>query len=143
MSHPPKHPPSRGYRVGYGKPPVNMQFKKGVSGNPGGRPRGISPARAIKLALKEIFRPIRIREGDRVSEVPGFRVLIRRLMAQAAKGNGPAGRMIIEQTFRLEQDLEARAIDAGFSVPEGQPLTTAERARSQHSLKNAKSVKII
>jgi hypothetical protein len=52
------------------------------------------------------------------------------LMAQAAKGNGPAGRMIIEQTFRLEQDLEARAIDAGFSVPEGQPLTTAERARA-------------
>ena len=27
------------YRVGYGKPPLETRFKKGQSGNPGGRPR--------------------------------------------------------------------------------------------------------
>ena len=27
------------YEVGYGKPPKNTQFQKGVSGNPKGRPK--------------------------------------------------------------------------------------------------------
>jgi len=56
---------------------------------------------------------------------------MRQLMAQAAKGNGPTGRMLIEQTFRLEQDLEAReVIDAGASQPTTYSLTTADRARA-------------
>ena len=28
-----------GYAVGYGKPPVHARFRKGLSGNPSGRPR--------------------------------------------------------------------------------------------------------
>ena len=31
---------SKDYAVGYGKPPVETQFRKGQSGNPGGRRRG-------------------------------------------------------------------------------------------------------
>ena len=30
---------SDSYEVGFGKPPRNTQFKKGVSGNPKGRPK--------------------------------------------------------------------------------------------------------
>jgi len=32
-------PPETDDEVGYKKPPKNSQFKKGQSGNPGGRPR--------------------------------------------------------------------------------------------------------
>lgn len=35
-------PNDTGYEVGYGKPPKSTRFKKGQSGNPGGRPRGAS-----------------------------------------------------------------------------------------------------
>ena len=49
----------------------------------------MTPDRAIRMALEEIFRPVKIREGDRVTEISGFQVIVRQLMAQAAKGNGP------------------------------------------------------
>jgi hypothetical protein len=39
------------YKVGYGKPPSTFQFKKGVSGNPKGRPPG--RGKTIRAALKE------------------------------------------------------------------------------------------
>jgi hypothetical protein len=99
--------------------------------NPSGRPRGMTPGRALMLALKEIYRPVKIREGDRVTSLSGFQVVMRQLMAQAAKGNGPAGRMLIEQTFRLEQGLEARGVAvAGASLHPAEPITTADRARA-------------
>jgi hypothetical protein len=131
MSRTPKNPPFRPYDVGYGKPPAHTRFKKGVSGNPAGRPRGIAPGRAMRLALKEIFRPVKIREGDRVTELSGFQVVVRQMMAQAAKGSGPTGRMLIEQTLKLEHDLEAREVAvAGASLHPAEPITTADRARA-------------
>jgi hypothetical protein len=41
------------YKVGYGKPPSHTRFRKGVPGNPGGRPRGMTVGRAKRLALQE------------------------------------------------------------------------------------------
>jgi hypothetical protein len=131
MTRPPKKPRSRPYDIGYGRPPAETRFKKGVSGNPAGRARGITPGRAMRMALKEIFRPIKIREGDRVTELSGFQVVVRQMMAQAAKGSGPTGRMLIEQTLKLEQDLEAKeVIVAGASLHAVESITTADRARA-------------
>jgi len=38
---------SRDYAIGYGKPPVESQFQKGQSGNPGGRRRGTKTLAAL------------------------------------------------------------------------------------------------
>lgn len=131
MTLPPKKPASRPYHVGYGKPPRDTRFKKGVSGNPGGRPRGITSGRALKLALQEIYRPVKIREGDRVTSLLGFQVAVRQLVAQAAKGNGPALRMLIGQTLKLEQEQEAREVaNVEAKLPTADSVTAADRARA-------------
>ena len=42
------------YKVGYGKPPKQTQFKKGVSGNPSGRPKGsLNMATVLQRTLSE------------------------------------------------------------------------------------------
>jgi hypothetical protein len=48
------------YRVGYARPPVHTRFQRGVSGNPGGRPRGRTASRVDNLILKEVCGPASI-----------------------------------------------------------------------------------
>jgi hypothetical protein len=104
-------PPSgKKYAVGYGKPPAHSRFRKGVSGNRGGRPRGITPKRTRQLALKEAYRIVTVREGDRVLRLPAIQAVLRQQIALAAKGNGPAQRAIIETVQTLERELAAQAV---------------------------------
>lgn len=39
--------------VGYGKPPVETRFKPGQSGNPGGRPKGVSLTALLREAMEQ------------------------------------------------------------------------------------------
>lgn len=105
-------PPTEDCEIGYGKPPVHSQFKKGRSGNPGGRPRGITPGRAKALALKEAYRMVRVREGDSVVSLPAIQAILRGQIALAAKGNGPAQRAVIEAVQAIEQELAGHAAAA-------------------------------
>jgi len=58
------------YQVGYGKPPLHTQFRKGQSGNPGGRPRRTATERAKALALREAYRSVTVKEGDKALALP-------------------------------------------------------------------------
>jgi hypothetical protein len=108
MTFPEKKLPAGGHEVGYGNPPVHSRFRKGQSGNPGGRP-GMTAGRATALALKEAYRSVNVREGDKVITLPAIQAVLRSQVALAAKGNGPAQRALIEVIQEIERELAAQA----------------------------------
>jgi hypothetical protein len=55
---------SASYEVGYGKPPRRTQFRKGQSGNPGGRPRGRPIEYVKEMALQEAYRTVIVKRED-------------------------------------------------------------------------------
>jgi hypothetical protein len=115
--------------VGYGRPPSQTRFRKGVSGNPGGRPRGMTAGRAKALALKEAYRPIPVREGEKLLTMPAIQVVLRNQVALAAKGNGPSQRALIEMVQTIERELAAQAIAKDKAEAYERPMSDLEIAR--------------
>jgi hypothetical protein len=91
------------YNVGYGRPPLHSRFEKGRSGNPAGRPRGLSTGRATALAVAEFFRQITLREGEKTRKVPALQAVMRSQIALAIKGNQAAQRALVQTAFAIEK----------------------------------------
>ena len=123
-----RKPPSNGYEVGYGKPPVRTRFRTGQSGNPGGRPRGMTAGRANALVLKEAYRLVRLREGETVIELPALQAILRAQVAGAAKGSGPAQRAVIEAVQTIEREIAAQTT-AERAEKAAEPMSDLEVAR--------------
>jgi hypothetical protein len=115
--------------VGYGKPPAHTRFRKGQSGNPGGRPRGITAGRAKALALKEAYRMVNVKAGDRIIALPALQAILRSQVALAAKGNGPAQRAVIEAVQAIEREVAAQAAAETKDKANERPMSDIEVAR--------------
>jgi hypothetical protein len=130
MTHPTeKKPPSGEQAVGYGKPPMHSRFRKGVSGNPSGGPRGMTTARAKALALKEAYRPVTVREGDKIVTLPAIQAVLRSQVALGAKGNGSAQRALIAAVQAIEQEFAAQAVAKDAAEAKTPPMSERELAR--------------
>jgi hypothetical protein len=90
------------YKVGYGKPPRHAQFRKGRSGNPGGRPRRAPTERVKALALREAYRRITVKEDGRVLALPAIQAILRSQVELAAKGNVQAQRAVFATIKTIE-----------------------------------------
>jgi hypothetical protein len=72
------------YEVGYGKPPKNSQFQKGVSGNPTGRPKKARDLGAV--LLREANSPITIVENGQKVRLSKHEVVVKMFMNNVMKG---------------------------------------------------------
>lgn len=103
------------YEVGYGRPPTKHCFEKGKSGNPKGRPRRSKPKpkvvdtgygmRAAEEYLRmEAYRPITIREGDQVIELPAIQAVFRAMGVAAMKGNRFVQKTLVDMVAKMEAE---------------------------------------
>lgn len=113
----PKHDAiHREYEVGYGKPPEATRFRKGKSGNPGGRPKGtgkpkgrtavppLSEERLKAIILEEAYRTIKVNEGDRQVDIPMAQAIVRSLAVSAARGNQRSQHLFSEMLATTERE---------------------------------------
>jgi hypothetical protein len=107
-------------------PPVEHRFRKGVSGNPKGRPcknralvstkvdggLGIGFEDRIKsLAIKEAYRLITIREGDRLEKIPVIQAILRKVAVAAANGNIRAQQNYLNLLIGAEADRRVATME--------------------------------
>jgi Family of unknown function (DUF5681) len=79
---------SDSYEVGYGKPPRNTQFQKGISGNPKGRPKKTLDFH--HELLRESRSSVIINENGKRRRVSKHKLVIKQLIHKAVSGNVPA-----------------------------------------------------
>jgi len=91
--------------VGYGKPPKSGQFKKGISGNPSGRPKKQSDF--LSALLREANSEVTITEKGKRKVVKMIDVVAKQVMTKAATGNIQSQHLL----YKLLQQAQERAAE--------------------------------
>ena len=102
------------YEVGYGRPPKSGQFKKGLSGNPTGRPKGSKNLATV--VLKEARQLVRVNGPRGSRKVTKLEAALMQMGNKAAQGDLRASREFIHLVRCSEEAANTRA----------DPLTTHE-----------------
>jgi hypothetical protein len=108
--------PAKGYAVGYGKPPASARFKKGQSGNPKGRPKGV---RNFATDVRETLKaPVRVTRNGKPKSVSTQEAMLLRLREQALSGNARSLDRYLQlaQKYNGEELAEATAISGDDAV---------------------------
>jgi hypothetical protein len=94
------------YKVGYRKPPVGKRFKKGQSGNPGGRSTKTAPAVLVRTLNEQVV----VTAKGRREKTTRREVIIVRLVDKSAGADLPVPKMVTD----MLKDIEKQA---GLSTP--------------------------
>jgi hypothetical protein len=94
-----------GYEVGYAKPPPYTRFRKGQSGNPKGRPKGLhSFARLARQAFNE---KIAIKENGERRIITKLQAALKQLANKAASGDAAAIREVLRVQAAIAEIVPA------------------------------------
>lgn len=101
------------YRVGYGRPPTESQFKPGKSGNPKGR-RKKTPSFA-EVTEQVLNETIELRVGDQLWRMSNRNALVRSAIRQALAGK-PRLLTVLPAIMRYESEILQGRPDANLSL---------------------------
>ena len=94
------HGENANYEVGYKRPPLHSRFQKGHSGNSKGKAQG---QKNLKTELlEELKSKVPVTEGGRRRLLSKQSIIVKRMVSDAAKGDGKAR----EQLLRLLDQVE-------------------------------------
>jgi hypothetical protein len=99
------------YEVGYGRPPRETQFGKGVSGNRKGRPKG---SKNIATRFNEIASGlITVTTGGKTTTMTRLDAVLYQQMNSALKGDHRAIKetLQMQRAFECQEQVEAVAVD--------------------------------
>ena len=80
------------YKVGYCRPPKHTQFKKGVSGNPSGRPMG--SVNMATVLQKELSQMVVVGQGNQKKRITKMQAAVKQLVDKALQGDMHAFRVL-------------------------------------------------
>jgi hypothetical protein len=100
------------YVVTRGKPPRETQFKKGMSGNPAGRPKGSKEMGT--LLEQELNRTIEVTQHGRTIKLTRRQVIVRRIIEKAMQGDPKA----IATCLAIESTKAAKGKNTGATAAE-------------------------
>ncbi|MFY9745473.1 MAG: DUF5681 domain-containing protein [Acidobacteriaceae bacterium] len=101
--------------VGYQKPPKRSQFKKGVSGNPSGRPKKAQDLDS--QVLREMNADLPINENGKRRVIKKREGVVKQLVNKALSGKLSATRLLIPFYERaLEKEAELQRMFSGGLV---------------------------
>ena len=108
-------PAGGAYDVGYGKPPRHTRFKKGVSGNPNGRPK---KSRNLKSILQEhLDSPVIYRGPEGQKRITTREGIVKRLIDSGLKGNLQALKKLLELDEQVWAENITTADDGSPETP--------------------------
>ena len=105
------------YKVGPGRPPLHTRFRKGQSGNPGGRRKKQLPALLADALNETVFVTI---DGER-REITKREAIVHQLVNKSTSADLRATKML----FDMMKDAEQKA-GAAAPPPEPPPFTKAD-----------------
>jgi hypothetical protein len=94
-----KKTPKGNYDVGYGRPPVNTQFKAGRSGNPRGRPVGRGNAKTTMARV--INETVPVRQGQKTRKMSKLEAMLQAHTLKAVNGDTRSASMMMAILARV------------------------------------------
>jgi hypothetical protein len=102
------------YEIGYGRPPKHAQWKKGQSGNPGGRAK--KPPNFTALVTTLLAKRVTVRKGRTTARMTRLEHLVERLLDRAIRGDPRLIKMALDEVRRTEARAPEEAYDAAAAA---------------------------
>src|SRR4051794_16039152 len=89
------------HSVGYGRPPMQTRFKKGISGNPNGRPKGTRNFATILLTI--LREKVVFNENGKRMVITKLDAVVKQLVNKAASGDLRATSQLVSLVRTAEE----------------------------------------